>query len=33
LDLLAGVFPSRREFDQRVRSLPEFVNAYILIKR
>jgi hypothetical protein len=33
LDFLAGVFPSRREYDQSVQNLPEYTRAYFLVKR
>jgi hypothetical protein len=33
LDYLAGIFNSEREFNQYIRQLPEYVNAYILVKK
>jgi hypothetical protein len=33
LDYLAGVFPSRREFWEYNRRLPEYTQAYILIQK
>jgi len=33
LDFLAGVFQSRKDFDQHIRQLPEYATAYILVKK
>jgi hypothetical protein len=33
LDFLAGIFDLRQDFDRYSRTLPEFTNAYILIKK
>ncbi len=33
LDFLAGVFNSKDEFNARIRDLPEYAKAYILVKR
>ncbi|HLO84075.1 MAG TPA: hypothetical protein VK203_03530 [Nostocaceae cyanobacterium] len=33
LDYLAGIFNSEREFNQYIRQLPEYANAYILVKK
>jgi hypothetical protein len=33
LDFLAGVFNSKDEFAERIRKLPEYAKAYILVKR
>lgn len=33
LDFLAGVFDSQTKFNDRIRQLPEYIKAYILIKR
>ncbi|MDS3861471.1 hypothetical protein RIF25_11705 [Thermosynechococcaceae cyanobacterium BACA0444] len=33
LDFLTGVFPSRQDFQNYIYQLPEFVKAYILIKK
>jgi hypothetical protein len=33
LDYLAGSFKNRQEFNQYIRRLPEFVNAYFLVKK
>jgi hypothetical protein len=32
LDFLSGIFGSQQEFKQYIKQLPEFVNAYILVK-
>jgi hypothetical protein len=32
LDFLSGIFASQKEFKQYIKQLPEFVNAYILVK-
>ncbi len=32
LDFLSGIFASQQEFKQYIKQLPEFVNAYILVK-
>ncbi len=33
LDYLAGVFETKADFDRYIRKLPEYTNAYILVKR
>jgi hypothetical protein len=33
LDFLAGVFDSKEKFSDRIHKLPEYVKAYILVKR
>ncbi|MBD2664282.1 hypothetical protein B6N60_01173 [Richelia sinica FACHB-800] len=33
LDFLAGVFQSQQDFQQYIRQLPEYTNAYILVKK
>ncbi|MEC4818300.1 MAG: hypothetical protein SAK29_34265, partial [Scytonema sp. PMC 1069.18] len=33
LDFLAGVFKSQKEFQQYIRQLPEYANAYLLVKK
>jgi hypothetical protein len=33
LDFLAGVFDSKSQFNDRTRKLPEYIKAYILVKR
>lgn len=33
LDFLAGTFSSKAEFSQYIQRLPEYVNAYVLIKK
>jgi hypothetical protein len=33
LDFLAGVFDSQTKFNDRIRKLPEYIKAYILVKR
>jgi hypothetical protein len=33
LDFLAGVFRSQKEFQNHIRQLPEYANAYILVKK
>jgi hypothetical protein len=33
LDFLAGVFDSKAKFNDRIRKLPEYIKAYILVKR
>jgi hypothetical protein len=33
LDFLAGIFDSKAKFNDRTRKLPEYIKAYILVKR
>ncbi len=33
LDFLAGIFDSKSKFNDRTRKLPEYIKAYILVKR
>jgi hypothetical protein len=33
LDFLAGTFTSERAFEQYIQKLPEYTNAYILVKK
>jgi hypothetical protein len=33
LDFLAGVFDSQTKFNDRIRKLPEYIKAYVLVKR
>ena len=33
LDFFAGVFDSKKQFKKSVRSLPEFVESYLLVKK
>jgi hypothetical protein len=33
LDFLAGIFASERDFQKYIRKLPEYTNAYILVKK
>jgi hypothetical protein len=33
LDFLSGIFKNQREFEQYIRQLPEYVTAYILVKK
>jgi trehalose-6-phosphate synthase len=33
LDYLAGIFQNQKEFRQYIQKLPEYANAYILVKK
>lgn len=33
LDFLAGIFPNQQDFEKHIQKLPEYANAYILIKK
>jgi hypothetical protein len=33
LDYLAGIFPSQKSFRQYISKLPEYANAYFLVKK
>ncbi|MEA5616994.1 hypothetical protein VB711_03930 [Cronbergia sp. UHCC 0137] len=33
LDFLAGIFNNQNDFNQNIRQLPEYANAYILVKK
>ena len=33
LDFLAGTFASEKDFEQYIQKLPEYTNAYILVKK
>ncbi|MFH7027508.1 MAG: hypothetical protein ACHBN1_19440 [Heteroscytonema crispum UTEX LB 1556] len=33
LDFLSGIFPNQRKFEQYIGQLPEYVTAYILVKK
>ena len=33
LDYLSGIFKTKQDFQDYIRTLPEFANAYILVKK
>ncbi|MGB3639041.1 MAG: hypothetical protein WBA39_15910 [Rivularia sp. (in: cyanobacteria)] len=33
LDFLSGIFKNKNDFQQYVNQLPEYANAYILVKK